>query len=278
MAIKALHVVIAVLAAFASHVGASDLPTCDFFHIPEGYLEASNGGAGNIKCKNWGSLEEAKSECLSTKGCDGFSFGGSGGAFSGCLKKNRAAGYNGNANYGGYHKNVMGCCGGESYSLQNGGSCSQTIATEQLVSQGKPAKQASLDFGGEASRGVDGDDNPMWSGNSCTHTEKQQNPWWQVDLGGTYQISKVVITNREDCCWDRLHNFEIRIGSENNSNLNAACISGQSLGKGETKSFSCPMVGRHVNIKIFDVEYLTLCEVKVYAMVAGASPTYRMLA
>ncbi|GMH43801.1 hypothetical protein BSKO_11735 [Bryopsis sp. KO-2023] len=277
MAFKSVLAIACALAALAVCAGAGDLPACDFFKIPKGYLEASNGGAGNLKCTRWGSLDEAKAECLSAKGCDGFSFGPSGSGFSGCLKKNRAAGYNSNAAYSGYHKNVMGCCGGDDYTLQNGAVCSPSVAVEKLVSQGKPVKQSSVDFGGFPQRAVDGSTNPKYGSGSCTHTKKQRNPWWQVDLGATYQITKVVITNRGDCCSDRLHNFEIRIGSKSNSNLNAWCASGQKMGPGETRAYSCPMVGRHVNIKIWDVEFLTLCEVQVFAKVAGSSETYRML-
>ncbi|GMH43774.1 hypothetical protein BSKO_11708 [Bryopsis sp. KO-2023] len=247
------------------------------FQIPKGYLEASNGKLGNIKCTQWGSLEQAKAECLANKGCDGFSFGPNGSGFSGCLKKNRAAGYNGDAAYSGYHKNVVGCCGGEEYALQNGGVCSPSVAVEKLVSQGKSVRQSSIDFSGRPQRAVDGNTDSSYSSASCTHTKKQKNPWWQVDLGATYQITKVVITNRGDCCSERLHNFEINIGSANGSNRNEWCARGLKMGRGETRSYSCPMVGRYVSIKIWDTEYLTLCEVQVYAKVAASAQTYRML-
>ncbi|GMH43789.1 hypothetical protein BSKO_11723 [Bryopsis sp. KO-2023] len=161
--------------------------------------------------------------------------------------------------------------------MVNGGACSPSTAVEKLVSQGKPVLQSSIDFSGNPERAVDGSTSSQWSSGSCTHTKKQPNPWWQVDLGATYQITKVVITNRGDCCSERLHNFEIRIGSEVNSNLNEWCASGQKMGPGETRTYSCPMVGRHVNIKIWDTEYLTLCEVQVYAKVAASTQTYRMI-
>ena len=35
---------------------------------------------------------------------------------------------------------------------------------------------------------------------SCTHTMKDDIPWWTVDLGAKYPVSKVVISNRADCC------------------------------------------------------------------------------
>ena len=82
-------------------------------------------------------------------------------------------------------------------------------------------------------------------------------------------IRKLIITNRSDCCWKRLSNFEIRIGLslDNNGNSNPLCGKNHSLQKGETKSIVCPnpMLGRYVNIIIPGVHrVLTLCEVEVY--------------
>ena len=49
---------------------------------------------------------------------------------------------------------------------------------------------------------------------SCSHTaaDGAENPWWRVDLGQSYAIDTVKITNRGDCCGWRLSNIEIRIG------------------------------------------------------------------
>ena len=70
-----------------------------------------------------------------------------------------------------------------------------------------------------------------------------------------------------------MSNFEIRIGNSlaHNGNQNPKCVGSYSLGKGETKRISCPsqMRGRYVNIRIPATgsakQYLTLCEVEVYA-------------
>ena len=43
--------------------------------------------------------------------------------------------------------------------------------------------------------------------NSCTHTEKDDKPWWEVDFGNTYSVVGVEITNRGGCCDGRLSNF-----------------------------------------------------------------------
>ena len=45
--------------------------------------------------------------------------------------------------------------------------------------------------------------NYVW-GKSCTHTKGDggglTNPFWRVDLGAAYNIGKVTIYNRGECC------------------------------------------------------------------------------
>ena len=76
----------------------------------------------------------------------------------------------------------------------------------------KPTNQSSTGFGGVSSRATDGNKNSNYYGLSCTHTNRDQNPWWRVDLGGRHIIGNVKITNRGDCCSSRLRNVEVRVG------------------------------------------------------------------
>jgi hypothetical protein len=73
------------------------------------------------------------------------------------------------------------------------------------VAVNKPAQQSSTyTFNGVAiaARAVDGNTDGDWGGNSCmcTNTLGTVEPWWAVDLGGTYDVSEVVIYNRANCC------------------------------------------------------------------------------
>uniref|UniRef100_H3ADE6 Fucolectin tachylectin-4 pentraxin-1 domain-containing protein n=1 Tax=Latimeria chalumnae TaxID=7897 RepID=H3ADE6_LATCH len=110
---------------------------------------------------------------------------------------------------------------------------------------------------------------------SCTHTGHGTGPWWRVDLQQPYRISAVVITNRGDCCWERLRGAEIYIGNslEKNGTLNPRCASISSVAKGSTDSYCCnQLVGRYITIAIpTREEYLTLCEVEVYGGLVGSS-------
>ncbi len=60
-----------------------------------------------------------------------------------------------------------------------------------------------------------------WS-SYCSITLNHLNPWWRLDLLEYYYIYKVSITNRADCCSERMTGVEIRIGNslENNGNNN----------------------------------------------------------
>ena len=85
------------------------------------------------------------------------------------------------------------------------------------IAQGKPTRQSSTAFGGFPSRAIDGNKNTNWGGSSCTHTSRQFRPWWRVDLQNIYDVSEVKITNRGDCCSNRLRQIEVRVGMMDNN-------------------------------------------------------------
>jgi len=61
------------------------------------------------------------------------------------------------------------------------------------------ASQISTDFGGPAKLAIDGNTNGHYANaKSTTHTKKQKNPWWQVDLGRDIPIERVTVWNRSD--------------------------------------------------------------------------------
>ena len=74
----------------------------------------------------------------------------------------------------------------------------------------KNASQSST-LGYSAHYAVDGNKNTVLGLYSCTHTITEQSPWWEVDLGKTYDITGVEITNRGDCCGNRLKDFNITV-------------------------------------------------------------------
>ena len=63
-----------------------------------------------------------------------------------------------------------------------------------------------------AQKAVDGNTNSNFHEKSCSHTRKgDSEPWWEVDLGHAYNVAGVEITNRGDCCGNRLENFNVTV-------------------------------------------------------------------
>ncbi|KAL1259905.1 hypothetical protein QQF64_010482, partial [Cirrhinus molitorella] len=92
---------------------------------------------------------------------------------------------------------------------------------ENVALQGK-ATQSSLHGYGFASNANDGNKDGVYFHGSCSHTEKELNPWWRLDLLKKHKMFSVVITNRADTPSSRLNGAEIRIGNslDNNGNNN----------------------------------------------------------
>ncbi|CAM4630519.1 unnamed protein product [Leuciscus chuanchicus] len=128
---------------------------------------------------------------------------------------------------------------------------------------------------GDAQHAIDGNRDSDYKKGSCTFTKSEFNPWWRVDLGNVYSVSNVTITNRGDCCNDRLRGAQIRIGNKldnkgNNNELVATLLTAPN----GTETFSFESVnGRYVNIFLpGNNEILTLCEVEVFAVLD--TPSY----
>ncbi|XP_048057801.1 uncharacterized protein LOC125275146 [Megalobrama amblycephala] len=121
---------------------------------------------------------------------------------------------------------------------------------------------------GDSQHAVDGNRDSDYFKSSCTHTNSEISPWWRVDLGNVYSVNSVTITNRGDCCKDRLRGAQIRIGNSlanngNNNVLAATIVTAPDV----TQTFSFePVNGRYVNIYLpGNDKVLTLCEVEVFA-------------
>nr|XP_014344318.1 PREDICTED: uncharacterized protein LOC102352854 [Latimeria chalumnae] len=146
----------------------------------------------------------------------------------------------------------------------------QQCRAQNVALKGTALQSSKRDQLGVPEHAIDGNKNSDFGYLSCTHTAYEMGPWWRVDLQQPYRISAVVITNRGDCCWERLRGAEIYIGNslEKNGTLNPRCASISTVERGSTDSFCCNgMVGRYVTIAIpTRVEYLTLCEVEVYGI------------
>ena len=73
------------------------------------------------------------------------------------------------------------------------------------------ARQSTTGYGGVPGRAIDGNTDGAHSAASVTHTERQTDPWWEVDLGGPVPISSVSLFNRTDCCAERWNGWILEV-------------------------------------------------------------------
>jgi len=140
------------------------------------------------------------------------------------------------------------------------------------IALGKTATQSSIEYGGAASRAVDGDTNGAWSGGSVTHTEAGSGSWWQVDLNGQYSIGDINIWNRTDTNpISRLSNYTVQILDASESpvweNIQTEYPDpSTTVNAGGT-------IGSYVKILQNSEEPLSLAEVEVFGS-SGAATTF----
>ncbi|KAG9345090.1 hypothetical protein JZ751_009631 [Albula glossodonta] len=96
--------------------------------------------------------------------------------------------------------------------------------SENVALRGK-ATQSSVNGTGFALNAIDGNRKGHYLSGSCTHTNAQADPWWRVDLLRKYKVTSVTVTNREDCCAERINGAEIRIGNSLKNNGNSKPVS-----------------------------------------------------
>ncbi|MEQ9304744.1 MAG: carbohydrate-binding protein, partial [Marinoscillum sp.] len=130
------------------------------------------------------------------------------------------------------------------------------------------ATQSSTAYSGEASRAIDGNTSGNWSDGSVTHTAADtSNPWWEVDLGGTFDIDHIDIYNRTNCCSERLSNFTVSVidGSTTTFSQTFASHPDPSISINTSGA-----IGNVVRVQINGTGTLSLAEVEVYGT-PGAS-------
>ena len=147
-----------------------------------------------------------------------------------------------------------------------------TSNAQENVALGKSTSQSSTGYSLPASKAVDGKHTGDWrKDKDISHTNPESNPWWQVDLGAVYAISKIVIWNRRDCCWERLQGFHI-MGAESPITANSTTESQLTDGPHSFTSAQQPSMNLSLNkraryIRVFipgDKKVLSLAEFQVF--------------
>ncbi|XP_064120594.1 uncharacterized protein LOC135225213 [Macrobrachium nipponense] len=119
-------------------------------------------------------------------------------------------------------------------------------------------------------KAIDGNDN------SYFHSTHEKRPWWVIDLGSERVIYHIMILTRQDCCSERLHDLQIRLG--NNLEMNGDFSSSDLLYfyRGPYRkedgflmyTFAQGVKGRYLSLQIVaeEAEFLQLSTVKVIGL------------
>ncbi|KAK9514328.1 hypothetical protein VZT92_027804 [Zoarces viviparus] len=143
---------------------------------------------------------------------------------------------------------------------------------ENVALRGKATQSDRLDNSFSAAyNAIDGNRDANYYAGSCTHTDEMTNPWWRVDLLESYIVTSVIITNRGDCCAERLNGAQIHIGNSMNNPV-VGTIPSAGPGESVTLTFTENVEGRYVIVALPGPgKYLTLCEVEVYGYRASTA-------
>ena len=164
-------------------------------------------------------------------------------------------------------------CGGEEEPDPCTNGVSSNLALNQI------AEQSSTYGNGVASLANDGNEtgSSPWSAD-LAHTNRESQPWWQVDLGAVSNIEQVNIYNRTDCCAGRLNNFYILVSDtpfdptasldelRNDPNNYVHTFTGRA---GLLENITIGTTGRYVRIQHTRTIQLHLAEVEVMGCAIG---------
>lgn len=110
------------------------------------------------------------------------------------------------------------------------------------------------------------------SGSYGFHTQREYNPWWQVDLGMEIAIDKIVIYNRQDCCSERARTIQVFLSTDGVNFENAYQHNGTVFGGArDQKPLQVSLQfkkARFVRLQLNERNALHLDEVEVYGVMA----------
>jgi hypothetical protein len=116
----------------------------------------------------------------------------------------------------------------------------------------------------DASHAVDGKTDEPWG----FHTEIEENPWWQVDLGENRKMDRVVIHNRGDAHQERASQLKVSVSLDGKSYEDIFQNTGKSFGTGDA-ALLVPCAGkaaRFLRLQLPGKSYFHLNEVQVFAV------------
>lgn len=124
---------------------------------------------------------------------------------------------------------------------------------------------ASISVEEDAVGAVDGEKTGKWG----FHTELEEDPWWQVDLGQTQSIGRVLIYNRCDECADRNARIRLKLSDDGKAFREVYCHDGTTFyGASDNRPLQVTLHGqraRVIRLALTGKSYFHLDEVEIYA-------------
>jgi hypothetical protein len=143
---------------------------------------------------------------------------------------------------------------------------------DALISRGKPATQSSISEWSRAPT-VQQDAAIAVNGaydNRKFHTARQQDPWWQVDLGGFFNITEIRLYNALDHTAGRFRHFSLAVSIDGQSWAEICRKEDDSPVGGVDGNFYTwrgvwPAWGRFVRVTLLAMDYLHLSQVEIFS-------------
>lgn len=96
----------------------------------------------------------------------------------------------------------------------------EVFSGEKNVAIEQDATQSSTYTTASAKRAADGNTDGDYQKGSVSHSDTEDDPWWEVDLGASYAIDRIAIWNRTDNNLEkRLNNFSVVLMDENRTEV-----------------------------------------------------------
>ena len=176
------------------------------------------------------------------------------------------------------------------YTISDGNSNSDTGTATVVVSDpsavsnvavGKSSIQVNnLISTSTADKANDGNTDGSFTAGSVTATKDTNNAWWQVNLGSSFDIARIMVWNRTDAAPERLQDFNVIVSSDpfdsfvlsdtlNQVGVTSYHVSG--IG-GSPTEIAVGRAGQYVRIQLNGSNFLSLAEVQVIGAAAAPAP------
>jgi len=142
----------------------------------------------------------------------------------------------------------------------------RTLPAVANLASKRPAKQSSISQWSkpnDAQGAVDGVKNRSFG----FHTNRERNPWWQVDLGAVTRLNEIRIFNRLDCCGERARTIQVLLSNDGIRWRRVYAHNGRLFGGADGKPLIVALKGnsaRFVRLQLAETNWFHLDEVEIY--------------